>query len=67
MLAAALILSAALILRVNLSAWHEDAILADQVCAGTTSQPPVHDRKGIVFFANGYAECRHLKGFNGVK
>jgi hypothetical protein len=60
-LAAVLILSSALILRINLSAWHEDAILADQVCAGTSSQPPVHDRKGIVFFANGYKECLELK------
>ena len=59
--AAALILASGVILRVNLSAWHEDAILADQVCAGTTAQAPIHDRKGIVFFANGYAECRELK------
>ena len=66
-LAAALILSSALILRINLSAWHDDAILADQVCAGTTSQLPIHDRKGVVFFANGYAECRELKRWNGVK
>jgi hypothetical protein len=59
--AAALIVASAVILRVNLNAWHEDAILADQVCAGATAQAPVHDRKGIVFFANGYAECRELK------
>ncbi len=59
--AAALILACGVILRVNLNAWHEDAVLADQVCAGTTAQAPIHDRKGIVFFANGYAECRELK------
>jgi hypothetical protein len=59
--AAALVLASAVILRVNLNAWHEDAALADQVCAGTTAQAPIHDRKGIVFFANGYAECRELK------
>lgn len=59
--AAALILASAVIVRVNLNAWHEDAVLADQVCAGTTAQAPIHDRKGIVFFANGYAECRELK------
>jgi len=56
-----LIVASAVILRVNLNAWHEDAVLADQVCAGVTAQAPVHDRKGIVFFANGYAECRELK------
>ncbi len=60
--AAALILASAAVLRVNLGAWHEDAILADQICAGVSSQAPIHDRKGIVFFANGYAECRELKG-----
>lgn len=59
--AAALILASGVILRINLNAWHEDAVLADQVCAGTTTQMPIHDRKGIVFFANGYAECRELK------
>jgi hypothetical protein len=59
--AAALIVGSAVILRVNLNAWHEDAVLADQVCGGATAQAPVHDRKGIVFFANGYAECRELK------
>jgi hypothetical protein len=59
--AAALILASALILRVNLNAWHDDAVLAGQVCAGTTAQAPIHDRKGIVFFANGYAECRELQ------
>jgi hypothetical protein len=59
--AAVLILSSAVILRVNLNAWHEDAVLADQVCTGVMAQAPVHDRKGIVFFANGYAECRELK------
>jgi hypothetical protein len=60
--AAAFLIAAALMLRVNLNAWHENAVLADQVCAGTTSQPPVHDRLGIVFFANGYKECLTLKG-----
>jgi hypothetical protein len=59
---AALVLASIVMLRVNLAAWHDDAMLADQVCAGTTTQAPVHDRKGIVFFANGYAECRELKG-----
>lgn len=59
--AAALILASGAILRVNLGAWHEDAVLADQICAGVSSQPPIHDRKGVVFFANGYAECRELK------
>jgi hypothetical protein len=59
--AAGLVLASAVMLRVNLNAWHEDAILADQVCAGATTQAPVHDRKGIVFFANGYAECRELR------
>ncbi len=60
--AAALAVASLVMLRVNLAAWHEDAVLADRVCAGTTSQAPVHDRKGVVFFANGYAECRELKG-----
>ncbi len=60
--AAALIISSALMLRVNLNAWHENAVLADQVCAGATAQPPVHDRLGVVFFANGYKECLALKG-----
>jgi hypothetical protein len=59
--AAAFVLASAVMLRVNLNAWHEDAVLADQVCAGATAQEPVHDRKGIVFFANGYAECLELK------
>jgi hypothetical protein len=59
--AAALILASAVILRVNLNAWHANAVLADQVCSGTTSQRPVHDRNGVVFFANGYAECLKLK------
>lgn len=59
--AAALILASGIILRVNLNAWHEDAVLADRICGGLSSQAPVHDRKGIVFFANGYAECRQLK------
>jgi hypothetical protein len=59
--AAVLVMASAVILRVNLNAWHEDAVLADQVCAGVTAQAPIHDRKGIVFFANGYAECRELK------
>ena len=60
--AVALIAASLVMLRVNLAAWHENAALADEVCAGTTAQAPVHDRKGIVFFANGYAECRALKG-----
>lgn len=60
--AAALVIASLIMLRTNLGAWHEDAVLADQVCAGTTAQAPVHDRKGVVFFANGYAECRELKG-----
>lgn len=59
--AAGLILASAVTLRINLNAWHEDAVLADQVCVGVTAQAPVHDRKGIVFFANGYKECRELK------
>lgn len=59
--AAALIVASVVILWVNLNAWHDDAVLADQVCAGVTEQAPIHDRKGIVFFANGYAECRKLK------
>ena len=59
--AGALLLASAVILRVNLNAWHEDALLADRVCAGTTAQAPIHDRRGIVFFANGYLECRELK------
>ena len=60
--AAGLVVASFIMLRSNLAAWHEDAVLADQVCAGTSSQLPVHDRKGVVFFANGYAECRALKG-----
>jgi hypothetical protein len=59
--AAGLVLASAVILRVNLNAWHEDAVLADRICAGAAAQAPTHDRKGIVFFANGYAECRELK------
>lgn len=59
--AAVLILASVVALRSNLNAWHEDAVLADQICSGVSSQAPIHDRKGVVFFANGYAECRQLK------
>jgi hypothetical protein len=59
--AAGLIVASAVMLRVNLNAWHANAILADQICAGTANEPPMHDRNGIVLFANGYVECRELK------
>jgi hypothetical protein len=59
--AAGFIIASAVMLRVNLNAWHANAILADRICAGTANEPPMHDRNGIVLFANGYAECRELK------
>jgi hypothetical protein len=55
--AAVLVVCTGAILLHNLDAWHRNAILADQVCAGTTTQAPVHDLNGVVFFANGYKEC----------
>jgi hypothetical protein len=45
----------------NLDAWHRNAVLADQVCAGATHQAPVHDLNGVVFFANGYKECVEMR------
>jgi hypothetical protein len=55
--AALLVVSTGAILLHNLDAWHRNAVLADQVCAGATTQAPVHDLNGVVFFANGYKEC----------
>jgi len=55
--ATALMVCTAAILLHNLDAWHRNAVLADRVCAGVTSQAPVHDLNGVVFFANGYKEC----------
>jgi hypothetical protein len=57
LVAAALMVCTGAILLHNLDAWHRNAILADQVCAGVTAQAPVHDLNGVVFFANGYKEC----------
>jgi hypothetical protein len=59
--AALLILCTGAILLHNLDAWHRNAVLADQVCAGATTQAPVHDLNGVVFFANGYKECVEMK------
>jgi hypothetical protein len=59
--AAALIVASATMLRINLNAWHANAMLADRICAGGGAEPPRHDRNGIVLFANGYEECRELK------
>jgi hypothetical protein len=56
----ALIVCTAAILLHDLDAWHRNAVLADQVCKGETTQAPVHDLNGIVFFANGYKECIEL-------
>ena len=55
--AAVLAVCTGAILLHNLDAWHRNAILADRVCAGATTQAPVHDLNGVVFFANGYKEC----------
>ena len=55
--AALLVVCTGAILLHNLDAWHRNAVLADQVCAGATTQSPVHDLNGVVFFANGYKEC----------
>jgi hypothetical protein len=55
--AALLVVCTGAILLHNLDAWHRNAVLADQVCAGATTQAPVHDLNGVVFFANGYKEC----------
>ena len=55
--AALLVVSTGAILLHNLDAWHRNAVLADQVCAGATILAPVHDLNGVVFFANGYKEC----------
>lgn len=63
--AALLMLSSGLVLLHNLDAWHRNAVLADQVCAGSTMQPPVHDLNGVVFFANGYNECVEMKRLPG--
>jgi hypothetical protein len=52
-----LVLSTGAVLLHNLDAWHRNAVLADQVCTGATTQAPVHDLNGVVFFANGYKEC----------
>jgi hypothetical protein len=49
----------------NLDAWHRNAVLADRVCAGVTSQAPVHDLNGVVFFANGYKECVEMNEERG--
>jgi hypothetical protein len=59
--AVALIVATGTILLHNLDAWHRNAVLADQVCAGTSRQAPVHDLNGVVFFANGYRECVEMK------
>jgi hypothetical protein len=59
--AAVLVVSTAVIMLHNLDAWHRNAILADQVCAGASTQAPVHDLNGVVFFANGYKECVEMK------
>jgi hypothetical protein len=58
--AAALMVCTGAILLHNLDAWHRNAILADQVCTGATTQAPVHDLNGVVFFANGYKECMEM-------
>jgi hypothetical protein len=58
--AAALMVCTGAILLHNLDAWHRNAVLADQVCAGATTQAPVHDLNGVVFFANGYKECMEM-------
>jgi hypothetical protein len=55
--AALLVVCTGIILLHNLDAWHRNAVLADQVCTGATTQAPVHDLNGVVFFANGYKEC----------
>jgi hypothetical protein len=55
--ATALMVCTGAILLHNLDAWHRNAVLADRVCAGVTTQAPVHDLNGVVFFANGYKEC----------
>jgi hypothetical protein len=55
--AAVLVVCTGAILLHNLDAWHRNAVLADQVCAGATTHAPVHDLNGVVFFANGYKEC----------
>lgn len=59
--AAVVIVCTGAILLHNLDAWHRNAVLADRVCAGTSSQAPVHDLNGVVFFANGYKECVEMK------
>lgn len=59
--AAVLVVSTGVVLLHNLDAWHRNAILADQVCAGASMQAPVHDLNGVVFFANGYKECVEMK------
>jgi hypothetical protein len=59
--AVVLVVSTAVILLHNLDAWHRNAILADQVCSGASTQAPVHDLNGVVFFANGYRECVEMK------
>jgi hypothetical protein len=58
--AALLVVCTGAILLHNLDAWHRNAVLADQVCTGATTQAPVHDLNGVVFFANGYKECVEL-------
>ena len=61
----ALIVCTAAVLLHNLDAWHRNAVLADQVCKGASSQAPVHDLNGVVFFANGYKECVELNAGRG--
>jgi hypothetical protein len=63
--AAALIVCTGAILLHNLDAWHRNAVLADQVCTGATTQAPVHDLNGVVFFANGYKECVEMNAGRG--
>jgi hypothetical protein len=58
---AVLVVSTGVVLLHNLDAWHRNAILADQVCGGASTQAPVHDLNGVVFFANGYKECVEMK------
>jgi hypothetical protein len=60
LIAACVVCSGAILLH-NLDAWHRNAVLADRVCAGVSSQAPVHDLNGVVFFANGYRECAEMK------
>lgn len=67
--AACLVFSSALALAYNLQAWHNAALVADQLCSAaarsTASDPapvPLRMLRGVVVFPNGFPQCIAMKG-----